>query len=105
MKNILLSIALITTMLSAGEIKNKFEEINKTNFSSIDKSTMLQLSRIEQKLDLIINEMIKKEKEDEELAKTIQESTNKAKTMINNSTNWVLEKMGITENKEQNISK
>jgi hypothetical protein len=72
---------------NAGEIEKAYHLINKESGSN------LQLNRIELKLNIIIREMIKKERKELAREKKIEDMQNTVKEKASKFQNWVKEKV------------
>ncbi len=83
MKKILFLILLISTLGFAGEINDTFNKINKEGN---------KLTRIEMKLDLIINQYINEEKSQEEKQEMLDSTIEKTKSGFNSGVSWIKEK-------------
>lgn len=80
MKKILLSLMAITALAGAGEIKDRFDEINKSNNHNY---------RIEQKLNLILEQYMAEEAESEARQEAIDTGIEKTKAGLKKGTNWL----------------
>ena len=76
-------IAILAIVGFAGEIKTEFETINK--IENMD-------ARIEKKLDLILSQYIKKEKEAEDQKAAINNAIEKTKRGIKSGASWITDK-------------
>lgn len=76
-------ISLLAIVSFAGEIKTEFENINK--MENVD-------ARIEKKLDLILSQYIKKEKEEEDQKAAINNAIEKTKIGIKSGASWISDK-------------